>query len=68
MLSRALEEVRRRVERRTFEAFELYGQRGVPADVVATQLGLSRDSVHQAKARVLKLAEAVVERIRAEEG
>ena len=67
ILSRALGEVRQRVDRQTFEAFELYGQRGVPVDVVAQRLGLSPQSVYQAKTRVLKLVQAVAEQLRATE-
>jgi RNA polymerase sigma-70 factor (ECF subfamily) len=51
-LTRALNEVRLEVDPHTFEAFELYAQRGVPAEEVARQLDLSVDSVHQAKSRV----------------
>jgi RNA polymerase sigma factor (sigma-70 family) len=68
ILARALEEARSHFDRTTMEAFELYAQRGVPADVVAERLGISVDSVHQAKSRVLKCVREIAERLREEEG
>ncbi len=66
--ARALEEARRRVDEKTFEAFQLYSQRGVPAESVAADLGIGINSVHQAKSRVLNIIRAVVDRLRAVEG
>lgn len=68
IFERAVEEVRGSFDPRTFEAFELYTLRRMPAEAVAERLGLSVNSVHQAKSRVLKSVEKIVERVRAEEG
>ncbi len=68
VLVRSIDEARSRVDQKTFEAFELYAQRGVPAEIVAERLGIGVNSVHQAKSRVLKLARDAADRIRDEEG
>ncbi len=68
VLTRALDEARRRVDEQTYEAFDLYARREVAAEQVAARLGISVNSVHQAKSRVLRVVMAVVDRIRADEG
>jgi RNA polymerase sigma-70 factor (ECF subfamily) len=68
IMSRALDEARRRVDEQTYEAFDLYARRDVAADQVAARLGISVNSVHQAKSRVMRVVAAVVERLRADEG
>ncbi len=68
ILERATDEVRARVDARTFEAFDLYSRRGLAADAVAERLGIGVNSVHQAKSRVMKAIHECVERIRSEEG
>ena len=68
LLERAVAEARAQFEARTMEAFELYGMRNVPVQEVADRLGLSIDSVHSAKSRVLKVVQEIVDRLRAEEG
>lgn len=68
MLSRALEEARRRFDPQTYEAFDLYARRDVAADEVAARLGISVNSVHQAKSRVLRVVRAVLDSLRVEEG
>lgn len=68
VMRRALDDARKHVDPRTFEAFELYVQRGVPAEDVAARLGLAVNSVHQAKSRVLRLAREAAEAIREAEG
>jgi len=68
LAARALEEVRRHVDPRTWEAFELYVRREIPAEEVARRLGLAVNSVHQAKSRVLRSARELAERLREEEG
>jgi RNA polymerase sigma-70 factor (ECF subfamily) len=68
ILERALDEARRRFDEQTFEAFELYGRRGVPVDEAARTLGMSRESVYQAKTRVMRVVQAIVEQLRASEG
>lgn len=51
-LARAIQEVRGQVDAKTFQAFEMYTRLKVPAEEVARQLGMSVDSVHQAKTRL----------------
>ena len=65
---RAGDEARGTFEARTMEAFDLFARRGVPAEEVAARLGMSINSVHHAKSRVMKVVGEIVERIRAEEG
>lgn len=67
-MTRAVEEARRRFDPRTFEAFELYALRGVPAETVAAQLGMSLNSVQQAKSRVLRIVRSIAETLSAHEG
>jgi len=49
-----LAEVRREVEPRTFEAFELFAGKGIPAEQVAQQLGMTAMAVFGAKRRILR--------------
>ncbi|MBM4111916.1 MAG: sigma-70 family RNA polymerase sigma factor [Phycisphaerae bacterium] len=65
---RALRQVASRIDSKTYEAFELYARRGVPAEEVAARLGMEVNSVHQSKSRVTKLARDALDAIRAEEG
>jgi DNA-directed RNA polymerase specialized sigma24 family protein len=56
-LHRAMNEVRAECQAyparaRTYQAFELFGLMEQPADAVAQRLGMSVDSVHQAKHRI----------------
>jgi RNA polymerase sigma factor (sigma-70 family) len=67
-MTRAVEEARRRFDPRTFEAFELYALRGVPAEAVASRLEMSPNSVQQAKSRVLRIVRSIVETLSAHEG
>lgn len=67
-LERAIREAAARVDQKTFEAFDLYARRGVPADAVAQRLGIAVNSVHQAKSRVTKLVREALEAIRELEG
>lgn len=66
--TRALEEAKGCFTDKTYEAFELYVRRGVPAEEVASRLSMSVDSVHQARTRVSKKAREIVARIREVEG
>ncbi len=50
----ALREAAADFEPITLRAFELHVLQGRPADETATELGLSKDSVYQARSRVLK--------------
>jgi len=68
IMTRALDEARRRVDEQTYEAFDLYARRDVAAEEVAARLGISVNSVHQAKSRVMRVVKAVAERLRADEG
>ena len=68
IMHRALQQVRDQFDDRTWEAFELYAQRGVPADAVAERLGMAVNSVHQAKSRVLKAVAPIVQQLRDAEG
>lgn len=54
LLTAALEIVRRDFAPTTWEAFRLYAVQGKPATEVAATLGVSLDTVYQAKARVLR--------------
>lgn len=53
VLRQCLEEVRREVEPRTFEAFELFALRQWPAKRVADHLRVTQDVVYQSKSRIL---------------
>ncbi len=68
IMTRALDEARRRVDEQTYEAFDLYARRDVAAEEVASRLGMSVNSVHQAKSRVMRVVTAVVDRLRSDEG
>jgi RNA polymerase sigma-70 factor (ECF subfamily) len=68
LFERALEEARQKFEPRTMEAFELFARRNVPAEEVAQRLGMSVNSVHHAKSRVMKEVQQIVDRFSADEG
>ena len=68
VVERALTEVARSFEPKTFEAFELYGRRDVPVETVAEQLAMSPDAIRQAKSRVARALREAIERIRDAEG
>lgn len=68
VMQRAIADVMSFIDRRTFEAFDLHAQRGLPAEDVAARLGTSPNSVLQATDRVVRAAQEIAERIRAEEG
>lgn len=53
VLTRCLEQARRELDARVFEAFEFYALSEMPVDEVAQQLGMSRNAVYIAKSRVL---------------
>jgi RNA polymerase sigma-70 factor (ECF subfamily) len=53
LLAECLEAVRAQVEPATYQAFELFAVRGVPAAAVAEQLGTTENAVFLAKRRVL---------------
>ena len=52
----------------SWEAFELYGRRGVPIEEVAQRLDMSPEAIRQAKSRISRQVRSEIERIRSEEG
>jgi RNA polymerase sigma-70 factor (ECF subfamily) len=54
VIQQCLTEVRRQVEPATIAAFELFAVQGLPAEQVATRLGVSTNAVFVAKHRVLR--------------
>ncbi len=68
MLRQCLDEASSAVEPKTFQAFQLFVLKEWDSNRVADFLGLSIDSVYQAKARVIRHANAVYERLQQEEG
>ena len=52
----------------SWDAFELYGRRGMALEAAAEQLGMSPAAVSKAKSRVAALVREEVQRIRQEEG
>lgn len=53
IVKECLQQVRTKVETKTMQAFELMVIKGWPADDVVHALGMNRNSVYQAKSRVL---------------
>ena len=68
-LIRATREVRAqsRLTAASWDAFELYGRRGVPLEAAAQQLGMTEAAVQKAKSRVAILVREELDRIRLEE-
>lgn len=64
----ALEELRSRVEFKTYQAFQLYGLQNRPAERVAELLGLTVHQVHVAKHRCTATLREIVGRRNAEDG
>lgn len=54
VLRQCLGEVRKEVDAKTIEAFELFAWKGTPAQEVAEQLGMTANAVFIAKHRVMK--------------
>jgi|TARA_B110000196_G_scaffold320215_1_gene341173 RNA polymerase sigma factor (sigma-70 family) len=67
LLSEAMTEARPKFEPKTWEAFELYGRRGMSCDKTAERLNMSQEAVRHAKSRVMRAVRQIVIRIRAEE-
>ena len=63
----ALLELARRVDDKTFQAFELYALECNPPRDTAKLLGLSVNSVYVAKTRCLKILREIVQRLNAED-
>jgi RNA polymerase sigma factor (sigma-70 family) len=68
LLQRAMGEARNEVEERTWQAFELYGVRGVPAEEVAKETKMTPAAIRHAKMRITRRVREIVERIRGDEG
>lgn len=68
LLRRALDEVRQTVQPKTMQAFELYGIKGMPAEEVAAETGMTEAAIRHAKMRVLDQLRACIKRLREEEG
>ncbi len=70
IITRALTTVRSNGSQsgRSWEAFELYGRRGVPIEEVGLRLDMSPEAIRQAKSRISRQVRVEIERIRAEEG
>ncbi len=70
LISRALAMVRHsgKQSEQSWEAFELYGRRGVPIEEVSERLGMKPDAIRQAKSRIARQVRQEIERLRAEEG
>jgi len=54
VMQQCLATVRSEVEARTFEAFELFALKGMPAEEVASRLDMSANAVFGAKRRILR--------------
>ena len=67
LLSEAMTEARPKFELKTWEAFELYGRRGMSAERTAERLGMKPDAVRHAKSRVMRTVREIVIRLREEE-
>ena len=61
MLEEALDELRTRLDPKTFQAFELYGLQGRDLAEVMEVLDLSKDQVYAAKSRGKKLLAKIIE-------
>jgi RNA polymerase sigma-70 factor (ECF subfamily) len=69
LLNRALAELRRKYKSsKTFRAYELYVIEGLPPEEVAKQVGISVDSVYQAKTRINNVLGMRVRQLDEEEG
>ncbi|MCH2141309.1 MAG: sigma-70 family RNA polymerase sigma factor [Phycisphaerales bacterium] len=68
LLQRAMGEAKMEVEERTWRAFELYGVRGVPADEVAKETGMTSAAIRHAKMRLTRRVREIVDRLRDAEG
>ncbi|MBM4114088.1 MAG: sigma-70 family RNA polymerase sigma factor, partial [Phycisphaerae bacterium] len=68
LLRRALDEVRATVQPKTMKAFELYGIKGMPAEAVAKETGMTEAAIRHAKMRVLDQLRECIQRLRRDEG
>ena len=68
LLYRAMDQVRERVEERTWKSFELYGMRGAAIDAVAEETGMTPQAIRHAKMRITRQIREFVDILRDEEG
>lgn len=70
LIVRAIETVKvtTNIESKTWEAFELYGRRGVPVDEVSDRLDMAPAAIRKAKSRISQLIRDEIDRLRIEEG
>lgn len=68
LYNKALEELRTSTDEIHYMAFELHGQRGMPARKVAEMLGISEDSVFKIKSRLVAKCAEIVKRLEEELG
>ncbi len=68
VLERALNEAAGQFQASVWQAFELYGRRGVPCEEVARQLNMTPESVRKAKSRIAIVVRQIINRIREDEG
>jgi RNA polymerase sigma factor (sigma-70 family) len=67
LLSEAMTEARPKFEMKTWEAFELYGRRGMSAERAGERLQMTAEAVRHAKSRVMRAVREIVIRLRDEE-
>ena len=67
LLSEAMTEARPKFEPKTWEAFELYGRRGMSAERAGERLEMTPEAVRHAKSRVMRAVREIVIRLREEE-
>ncbi|MAI67762.1 MAG: hypothetical protein CMJ26_07805 [Phycisphaerae bacterium] len=67
LLSEAMTEARPKFEPKTWEAFELYGRRGMSAERAGERLDMKPETVRHAKSRVMRAVREIVIRLREEE-
>ena len=58
---------RPKFEPKTWEAFELYGRRGMSAEKAGKRLDMTPEAVRHAKSRVMRTVREIVTQIRDEE-
>ena len=61
-LSEAKAELKRRVDEKTYQAFELYGLQNRPAEQVAELLDMSLSSLYTSKSRCKKILQEIIDR------
>lgn len=66
--SEAKAELKRRVDEKTFQAFEMYGLQNRPAEQVAEVLEMSLSSLYTAKSRCIKMLQEIIERYNRTDG